>query len=101
GLPTLALWLASSMGVATVKVTNEQGETVEQPFFSAQGVTGLKDLLSGAEAERRDKAVQTKAAAVAKASAHHHSSGLGDDGPRGGTAGTVAGGDLKGGNLAG
>ncbi len=102
GLPTLALWLASSMGVATVKVTNEQGETVEQPFFSAQGVTGLRDLLSGAEAERRDKAAQAKAAAVARANAHHHGSGLGDDGPRGGTTGGAVGsGDLKGGNLAG
>lgn len=104
GLPTLALWGASSMGVATVKVTNEQGETVEQPFFSAQGVTGLKDLLSGAESERQQKAAQAKAAAVAKAHAeqqtHHHSGGL-DDGPRGANTGAVASGDLKGDGLAG
>ncbi len=101
GLPTLALFLASTMGVATVKVTNDKGETVEQPFFSSQGVSGLKDLLTGAEAERRARAEQVKAekarALALAQSGHHGSGGLDEPGRRGDAVGSVAGGDpLKG-----
>lgn len=72
GVPVLVLYLLSTFKIATVTVTNENGEQVEQPFFSGAGVSGLGDLLSGKEAERRKKAEEVKQAAVAKKKAEEH-----------------------------
>lgn len=63
GLPTAVLYLLSSFKVVELQVTRttDDGQEVQESFFSAGGVTGLKDLLTGdakrkkAEAERREK----------------------------------------------
>ena len=108
GLPIGALFLLSSFGIAKVTVTNEQGEQVEQPFFSAEGVSGLGDMLSGKEAERRGKA---KAAALVAATAklqreteeksRPHNSGLDPDRVRGGSVGSTQTAQVPGGSLGG
>lgn len=59
----------------TVTVTNEQGEEVQESFFSASGAAGLKDLLTGdakkkkAEAEKLRLEREAAALAAAKAKA--------------------------------
>lgn len=63
GLPVGVLFLLSSFKVVGVTVVNEQGEEVQQSFFSAEGVSGLGDVLSGKAAEKRAEA---KAKAEAK-----------------------------------
>jgi predicted Zn finger-like uncharacterized protein len=106
GLPLGVLFMLSTLGVGKVTVTNEQGEEVEQPFFSAEGVSGLGDLLSGKEAQRRDQRAQLKAAAEKKRSLDdqqrpHGTTGLDDNGRRGGSSGKVATADVPGGSLGG
>lgn len=74
GLPIGVLYLLSSLNVVPLKVTriNENGEEVQESFFSSGGVTGLKDLLSGEEARKKaaaDEARRQKEAALAAAAA--------------------------------
>lgn len=62
-LPTAVLYLLSSFKVVELEVTRttDDGQVVQESFFSAGGVSGLKDILTGddkrkkAEAERREK----------------------------------------------
>ena len=58
GLPVAALYLLASLHVVPLEVKHidENGQEVSQPFFSAQGVAGLKDLLTGEEKRRREAA---------------------------------------------
>lgn len=77
-LPTAVLYLLSTFNVVQlpkVTRTNENGEEVQESFFSSEGVGGLKDLLTGdakkrkEEAERRERERVAAAAAAAKARA--------------------------------
>lgn len=53
-----------------VLVANDQGELVEQPFFSTQGLSvGIKDLLSGDAKKKKAEVEKRKAEAEAKAEA--------------------------------
>jgi len=57
GLPIGILFLLSStFKVVTVTVVNEQGEEVQQSFFSGEGVSALGDVLSGKAAQKRAEA---------------------------------------------
>ncbi len=76
GLPVATLYLLSSLHIVplTVERTTESGEKVKEDFFSAGGMSGLKDLLSGeakrkaAEAEKKRKEAEAaKARALAAA----------------------------------
>ncbi len=109
GLPVGTLFMLSTLGIAKVTVTNEKGEQVEQPFFSAEGVSGLGDLLSGKESERRE-AVKVAAAAKKKAAelelaaqgaAKPHGSGLDSNERRGGSVGAAETAKVPGGSLGG
>jgi predicted Zn finger-like uncharacterized protein len=62
GLPTLGLFLLSTLHVVELPLvtrTTEDGQEVQESFFSPGGVSGLKDILTGdasrkkAEAERK------------------------------------------------
>jgi hypothetical protein len=68
GLPVSILSLLSSLHVAVVTVVNDRGEEVQEPFFSAEGVSGLRDLLLGnaeqKRAEAKAQAVKRRAASV-------------------------------------
>jgi phage FluMu protein Com len=102
GLPVGVLFLLSTFKVVSVTVTNAKGEQVQEPFFSAEGMSGIGDLLSGKAAERKAAAEKAKAEAEAKRRAElgarsaldgaKGSSGAGlDPGERrGGSAGEVA-----------
>lgn len=75
GLPTAVLYLLSTFKVVELQVTrtNEDGQEVQESFFSAGGVSGIKDLLTGdakrkkEEAERKER--ERQAAARARAAA--------------------------------
>ncbi|MBK7857175.1 MAG: AgmX/PglI C-terminal domain-containing protein [Archangiaceae bacterium] len=56
GLPVGVLALLSTFHVVGVTVVNEQGEEVQQSFFSAEGMNGLGDVLSGKAAQKRAEA---------------------------------------------
>lgn len=71
GLPVATMYLLSSLGVAKVSHTNENGETVEESFFSSAGVSGLKDLMTGEESKRREAAQAAKAQKAAKVAAQN------------------------------
>lgn len=107
GLPVATLYLLSSLSVVKLNVTHttDEGEVVEEPFFSSAGVSGLRDLMTGEESRRRQAATAVKAQKVAKVAAQkaqlaQQYANL--DGPTrmGGSAGTVATGspDLVGGS---
>ncbi len=100
-LPVGTLFLLSSLSVVNLNVshTNEQGETVEESFFSPSGVSGLKDLMTGEEARRRQAAAAVKNEKARKAAALKAQATTLEAPLRlGGSAGTVATGDP---NLAG
>ena len=65
GLPFGSLYILSTLGVANLNVTrtNSEGVEVQESFFSAAGVSGLKDLMTGEESRRRAAAEKAKAAA--------------------------------------
>lgn len=78
GGPLLLVYILNTFEIVklpTVTRTNEQGEEVQESFFSAGGAEGLKDLLTGdgakkkAEAERRaaEEAAKKKALLARKA----------------------------------
>lgn len=73
-LPTAVLYLLSTFNVVQlpkVTRTTEDGQEVQESFFSSEGVGGLKDLLTGdakkrkEEAERRERERAAAAAAAA------------------------------------
>jgi phage FluMu protein Com len=102
GLPIGVLFLLSTFKVVSVTVTNDKGEEVQQSFFSSEGISGIGDLLSGKESERKAAAAKAKAEAEAKRKAAQNSAagaldgakggdvGLGSDGPRGAGSGSLA-----------
>lgn len=100
-LPAAVLFLLSNtFKVVTVTRTTESGDQVQESFFSANGVSGLRDMLTGEEAKRRAEAEQKKAARKARAPVSPTAgatvggtNGLDDMGRRGGTAGSVASAD--------
>jgi predicted Zn finger-like uncharacterized protein len=71
GIPVAILFLLSTLHVVPpVLVENEQGEMVEQAFFTPQGLSvGIKDLLSGEAKKKRAEAERRKSEAEAKAKA--------------------------------
>lgn len=77
GLPTSVLYLLSTFKVVElpkVTRTTEDGQEVQESFFSAGGVTGLKDILTGDAKKRKQEAEQREkerlaALAAAKARA--------------------------------
>lgn len=77
GLPTAVLYLLSTFQVVElpkVTRTTEDGQEVQESFFSAGGVTGLKDILTGDAKKRKQEAEQREkerlaALAAAKARA--------------------------------
>ena len=99
GLPAAVLFLLSNtFGVVKVTRTNAEGEQVQESFFSANGVAGIKDLLSGAEAKRRTEAAQKKEQKRVRAASPTDGAKIGgtdqiDQGRRGSATGTVASGD--------
>lgn len=59
GLPTAVLYLLSTFNVVqlpTVTRTTDDGQVVQESFFSPGGVTGLKDILTGDAKRRREEA---------------------------------------------
>ena len=104
GLPVGALFMVSTLGIGKVTVMNEKGEEIEQPFFSAEGVSGLGDLLSGKASERQkakaEAAARKKAAEELASAPRPHHSGL-DSERRGGSVGTAETANVPGGSLGG
>lgn len=93
GLPVGILYLLSSLNVVPLKVTrtDENGQEVQQSFFSAEGITGLKDLLTGEEKRRREQAeAKKRAAAEAKKKAEVAVQPGTEGTPSGTTPGTTA-----------
>ena len=92
GLPTAVLYLLSSFKVVEFQVTRttDDGQEVQESFFSAGGVTGLKDMLTGdakrkkAEAERREKErlERERQAAIARAAKNPGDTNTVDDDPK-------------------
>lgn len=105
GGPIGLLYLLSSFSVVKLNVTrtNDQGEEVQEPFFSGGGISNLKDLMTGEEARRKEVAAAAKAEKAARAAAAAKerqggplggpNAGLGAPGRMGGSAGTIAGGN--------
>jgi hypothetical protein len=93
GLPLGVLFLLSSFKIATVKVVNENGEEVEQGWFTGEGISAIGDKLSGKDAEKRAAA---KARAEARRKASPTDGAKSGDNPfelggrRGGNSGTAA-----------
>jgi hypothetical protein len=56
GLPVGVLFLLSSFRVVTVTVVNDDGEEVQQSFFTGEGISAVSDVLSGKAAEKRAEA---------------------------------------------
>lgn len=85
GLPTAVLYLLSTFKVVElpkVTRTTEDGQEVQESFFSAGGVTGLKDILTGDAKKRKQEAEQREkerlaALAAAKARALAANTGAG------------------------
>jgi predicted Zn finger-like uncharacterized protein len=71
GLPVSLLYMLSSFQVVVLNVprTTEQGEVVQEPFFSSNGVSTLADFLTGEEKKRREAAEALRIQAAAKAAA--------------------------------
>ena len=72
GGPTLVvgvLFVLSTLHIVPLEVThtNENGEEVKESFFSAGGVEGLKDMLSGDAKRKKAEAEQARLAAAAAA----------------------------------
>lgn len=96
GLPVGVLYLLSStFKVVGVTVVNENGEEVQQSFFTGEGMSAIGDVLSGKAAEKR-AAAKAKAEARRKAldaspTAGAKSGGLdmGIDGRKGTSAGNA------------
>jgi predicted Zn finger-like uncharacterized protein len=101
GVPIGVLYLLSSFHIATVIVTSESGEQVEQPFFSSDGFAGLRDRLSGKEAERRErtKALAVKKKAEEELARAHVGTGLDSSERKGSSVGRVETAALPGGSL--
>lgn len=98
GLPVGVLAALSSFHVVGVTVVNEQGEEVQQSFFTAEGMSGIGDVLSGKAAEKRAAAraaaAQRRRENEAKSALAGASTGgakdLGIDGKKGTSAGNAA-----------
>ena len=62
GLPVGILFLLSTLHIVPLNVTrtDENGQEVQQSFFSAEGISGLKDILSGEEKRRQAAAAERK-----------------------------------------
>ncbi len=72
GLPTAVLYLLSTFNVVqlpTVTRTTDDGEVVQESFFSPGGVTGLKDILTGDAKRRREEAERRERERLAAAQA--------------------------------
>lgn len=73
GGPVGLLYLLSTLKLVelpTVPRTTEDGQVVQESFFSPSGISGIKDLLTGDAKRRREEAeAKAKAAAEAKAKA--------------------------------
>lgn len=77
GLPTAVLYLLSTFNVVQlpkVTRTTDDGQEVQESFFSPEGVSGLKDMLTGDAKKRKEEADRRErerlaAAAAAKARA--------------------------------
>ena len=96
GLPVGVLFLLSSFNVVGVTVVNEQGEEVQQSFFTGEGMSAMSDLLSGKAAEKRAEAkvkaeARKKALAAQSPTAGAKTGGLdlGIDGRKGTSAGNA------------
>lgn len=69
GGPLLLVYLLNTFELVklpTVTHTNEQGEEVQESFFSAGGAAGLKDLLTGDGARKKAEAARLAADDAAK-----------------------------------
>jgi hypothetical protein len=63
GLPAAVIYLLSTFNVVQlpkVTRTTDDGQEVQESFFSPGGVTGLKDMLTGDAKKRRDEAERKK-----------------------------------------
>ncbi len=60
------LFILSSLHIVPLEVThtNEKGEEVKESFFSAGGVSGLKDMLSGDAKKKKEEAEKARLAAA-------------------------------------
>lgn len=68
GLVLGTLFLLSTLEIVPLQVThvNEKGEEVQESFFSAGGVSGIKDLFSGEAKKRKEDADKAKQLAAEK-----------------------------------
>lgn len=66
GLIVGVLFLLSTLQIVPLQVTrtNEKGEEVKESFFSAGGVSGIKDLFSGEAAKKKADAEKAKQQAL-------------------------------------
>jgi hypothetical protein len=63
GVPAAILYMASTFQwLKPITVVNENGEEVQQPFFSAEGVSGLADMLTGKAKQKAAEAAAKRAA---------------------------------------
>ncbi len=64
GIPTAIVYLLSTLKIIPpVVVTNENGEEVQQSWFSPEGVSGLSDILTGKAKQKAAEAAARKATA--------------------------------------
>jgi GYF domain 2/zinc-ribbon domain len=64
GIPTAIVYLLSTLKIIPpVVVTNENGEEVQQSWFSPEGASGLADILTGKAKQKAAEAAARKAAA--------------------------------------
>lgn len=95
GLPVGVLFLLSTFHVVGVTVVNDEGEEVQQSFFTTEGVSGLGDILSGKAADKKREALAKveakKRAAVAARSVTDGAKTGGLDTGIGGPKGTGTG----------
>jgi predicted Zn finger-like uncharacterized protein len=94
GAPALivgVLFVLSSLHIVPLEVThtNDKGEEVKESFFSAGGVSGLKDMLSGDAKKKKEEADRLRqATAVAEARKKAQLAAANNPGPGNGTPGT-------------
>lgn len=59
GVPVLLGWVLTTFHIVnlpTVTTTNEDGQEVQEPFFSTGGISGLKDALTGDAKRKKEEA---------------------------------------------
>lgn len=69
GGPILLIYILNTFEIVklpTVTVTNENGEEVQESFFSSGGAAGLKDLLTGDAKKKREEAEKARLEKLAK-----------------------------------